>query len=108
MALKSRLTRGVSRALPAVVATVFILSCLAATAHWAMAGSEGCQSIELSVRSCGPTISHDTTPALPTLVSSLDSSRAPSRSAAQTLPTLDSSQQQTAPLVPRSPPLFFA
>ena len=108
MTLKSRLTGGVSRALPAVVATVFLLSCLVPVAHWAMAEGEGCQSVELSVRGCGPTISHDTTPALPPLVTSLDSSPEPIRRALVTLQVGGSSQQQIAPLVPRSPPLLFA
>ena len=90
--------------LPTVIAAVFLLSCLATAAHLAMAGGEGCQAIEPSLRSCGPTTSLDTAPALPAVALDLYSSPAPTEWVTLTLPPTGFSQHQVAPPVPRSPP----
>lgn len=104
MALSPSFRRAFCRALPTLIATVFLLSCLASAAHLAMAAGEGCQAIEPSVRSCGPTTSLDTAPALPAVALNLDSSPAPAEWVTLTLPLAGFSQLQVAPLVPRSPP----
>lgn len=87
-----------------VLAAVFLLSCVATAAHLALAGSNGCQAVEFSARSCGPTTSVDIGLGLPGLAVSLDSSPAPLAWITITLPPLALSQHQIAPLVPRSPP----
>ncbi len=104
MALSPALRRVFCRPLPTVIAAVFLLSCLATAAHLAMAAGEGCQAIEPSLRSCGPTTSVDTAPALPAVALDLDSSPAPSEWVALALPLAGFSQDQGAPPVPRSPP----
>ena len=104
MALSPSLRRAFCQALPTVIAAVFLLSCLATAAHLAMAGGEGCQAIEPSVRSCGPTTSLYTAPALPAVALDLDSSPAPTEWVTLTLPLAGFSQHEGAPPVPRSPP----
>jgi len=69
-----------------------------------MAGGEGCQAVELSVRICGPGTFPDIGPALPALTLLFDSSPAPTEWVALTLPLAGFSQHQGAPPVPRSPP----
>ena len=90
--------------LPTVIAAVFLLSCLATAAHLAMAGGEGCQAIEPSVRSCGPTTSLDTAPALPALAVDLDSSPTPTAWIRTPFELVGLPQEQVAPPVSRSPP----
>ncbi len=104
MAFSPSFRRAFCRALPTVIAAVFLLSCLATAAHLAMAAGEGCQAIEPSVRSCGPTTSLDTAPALPAVALDLDSSPAPTAWVPLALPLAGFSQRQAAPPVPRSPP----
>lgn len=104
MALSPSLRCAFCRALPTVIAAVFLLSCLVTAAHLAMAAGEGCQAIEPSVRSCGPTTSLDTAPALPAVAFDLDSSPAPIVPVTLTVPLAGFSEQQVAPPVPRSPP----
>jgi len=99
-----RLTRRLLRGLPAFVAVVFLLSCLAATAHLAMAATEGCPPSHPSVRSCEQTLSLDMGPVLPAVGVSVESS--PVRTTWVAIPAApgDRSQHQSAPSVPRSPP----
>ena len=91
-------------ALPGFVAVIFFVACLGASAHLAMAGGEGCQAIEPSVRSCGPTTSLDTAPALPALAVDLDSSPTPTAWIRTPFELVGPPQEQVAPPVPRSPP----
>ena len=104
MAYPTSLSFRSAGALPGFVAVIFFVACLGASAHLAMAGGEGCQAIEPSVRSCGPTTSLDTAPALPAVALDLDSSPAPTEWVTLTLPPTGFSQHQVAPPVPRSPP----
>lgn len=90
--------------LPTVIAAVFLLSCLATAAHLAMAGGEGCQAVEFSVRICGPGTFPDIGPALPALTLLFDSSPAPTEWVTANLPLAGFSHLQVGPLVPRSPP----
>ena len=97
--------RVVRWALPTLLATVFLLSCLATAAHLAMAGGEGCrQAVEFSVRSCGPGTSLDTAPALPALAFRLDSAPTPTLWTTLTSLPVGLSEHQVGPPVPRSPP----
>ena len=89
-------------------AAIFLLSCLATTAHLATAGEGGCQAAQLSVRSCGPTLSLDITPALPGLAVSLDPASTPTAWVKITLPLVALPQHKVAPLTPRSPPSLSA
>lgn len=102
------MTRRYGRPLWAFVAAVFLLSCLVTTAHLAMAGEAGCQAAQLSVRSCGPTLSLDIGPALPGLVVSLEAAPALTAWVRIGLPPVASPQYAVAPLAPRSPPPPFA
>lgn len=91
-------------ALPLLVAAVFVVSCLATSAHLAMAADEGCQASHPSVRSCGQTVSLDMGPVLPAVGGSLDSYTLRIAWAAILSAAGDRSQHQFAPSVPRSPP----
>lgn len=91
-----------------LVALLFFLSCLAATAHLAMAGGEGCQASHPSVRNCGQTVSMDMGPILPAVWGLAEST--PVRTAWVTIPATPGRrcQHQSAPSVPRSPPALPA
>ena len=101
-----RFARRFVRMLPAFVAAVFFLSCLAATSHLAMAAGEGCQASHPSVRSCGQTVSLDMGPVLPAVGASLDSYTLRIARAAILSAPGDRSQYQSAPSASRSPPVL--
>lgn len=92
------------RGLPLIVALVFILSCLATTAHLAIAESQGCQATHPSVRSCAQTISLDMGPALAGSALSFNPAPAPIRRITLNLQPVGLSQYHGGPPVPRSPP----
>lgn len=101
-----RVARRFVRMLPAFVAAVFFLSCLAATAHLAMTAGEGCQASQPSVRNCGQTASLEMGPVLPAAGASLDSHTLRIEWVAVLSVSGDRSQHQFAPSVPRSPPVL--
>lgn len=103
-ALKVRFGRG----LPAFLAAVFLLSCLANTAHLAMAEGQGCQASHPSVRSCEPTVSLDMGPALAGSAPSLNPALAPARWITPNVPATGLSLYRGGPPVPRSPPSLLA
>lgn len=90
--------------LPAFVAAVFLFSCLAATAHLAMAAGEGCQASHPSVRTCGQTVSLDMVPALPAIWASVDSPLVWTAWSSVPAALGHDLQDQSGPSVPRSPP----
>ena len=92
------------RGMPAFVAAVFLLSCLATVAHLAMGEGEGCQAAEPSFRGCGPRTSHEPVPTLPALAAPLEPSPVPTAWLVPALHLMAASQHHAAPPVPRSPP----
>lgn len=91
-----------------LLGAVFVLSCLAMTAHAAMAAGEGCQASHTSVRSCGQTLSMDLGPVLPAVRVTVEPSPLGAVWVAIPADPGDRSQHQFAPSVPRSPPALAA
>lgn len=100
----SSLTGRLGRGLPALVATVFLLACLATAAHLTMDEGRGCQASHPSVGSCEPRVSHDAGPAVAGSATSLTPALAPAQRVTLNLLPLRLSQRQNGPPVPRSPP----
>lgn len=91
-----------------LLAAVFFLSCLASVAHDAMAGDQGCQASQASVKMCGQAMSPDMPPVLSTSAPGLSFSPAPGPQVTLALPPAGPLKHQAAPSVPRSPPLVSA
>ena len=107
MAQSGRLTRAFARALPAVVAAVFLFSCLATVTHLthlAMPAGEECQARHASVRNCGQTVSLDMGPAVPVTSPGLAGALVPSEWLALSPGPVGLSRYQGRSPVPRSPP----
>jgi hypothetical protein len=96
-----------SPVVPVLLAAVFLLSCFASVAHDAMAGDQGCQAPQTSVKMCGQAMSPDMPPVLSTSAPGLSLSLAPGPGVTLALPPAGLAEHHAAPVVPRSPPLVL-